>query len=137
MKFTAMLDTDSLAELVKLQGFSALLNPGITNALTQSGQLLVGSAQKNTWEVFANPTGRLANSITFYVVSPQEIAVNVGVPYGHRREYGFSGKTDSLGRHYLNDPPKPYLIPAMDENEQTVQDLIALAVNNALGRSGT
>lgn len=131
--FTAMLDTASLAEIVRLQGFSALLNPEITSALTESGKLLVGAAQANTWTAFMNPTGALADSITFYVVSPEEVAVSVVVPYGHRREYSFKGP-DSLGRMFPNDPAEPYLIPAMDQNEQAVLDLMAVAVNSALGR---
>lgn len=132
--FQAMLDAPSLAEIVRLQGFAALLNPEITNALAQAGQLLVTAAQDNTWQVFDNPTGALADSITFYVTSPEEVAVTVGVPYGHRREMGFSGQTDSLGRYYPYDPAKPYLIPAMEQNEQAVLDLMSAAVNSALGR---
>lgn len=129
-----MLDADSLAELVRLQGFSALLNPEITNALAEAGRMLVSTAQANTWEVFDNPTGELADSITFYVPNPEEVAVTVGVPWGHRREKGFSGKTDSLGRFYPYDPGKPYLVPALEQDEQAVLDLMSAAVNSALGR---
>lgn len=132
MKFSAMLDTNSLAELVRMQGFAALLNPEITAALAESGKLLVQAAQDNTWTAFQNPTGELADSITFYVDSPEEVSVNVGVPYGHRREMGFSG-ADALGRVY-NDPAEPYLIPALDANEGTIADLMAAATNSALGR---
>ena len=128
------LDAPSLQELVRLQGFSGLLNPAITQALTQSGQLLVGAAQANTWNVFANPTGQLADSIYFYVVSPSEVAVAVGVPYGRRREMGFSNMTDSLGRYYAHDPARPYLQPAVDDNQAEVAALMAAAVNSALGR---
>lgn len=127
-------DPQSLQELVRLQGFSALLNPEITAALTKAGQVLVGAAQANTWQVFANPTGQLADSIYFYVVSPMEVAVAVGVPYGRRREYGFSGMTDSLGRFYANDPARPYLTPAVDDNQAQITALMEQAVNNALGR---
>lgn len=132
--FTAMLDADSLAALVRLRGFESLLDPAITGALTEAGKLLVGAAQANTWEAFMHPTGALAGSITFYVPSPEEVAVSVGVPYGHRREKGFSGQTDSLGRYYANDPAEPYLIPAMEENEAAVLALMADAVQVALGR---
>lgn len=133
MNFSAMLDTDSLAEIVRLQGFEALLDPEITAALAQAGALLVGAAQDNTWRVFDNPIGALANSITFYVTSPEEIAVSVDVPYGHRREYSFKGP-DSLGRMFPNDIPRPYLVPALENNEQAVLSLVEAAVNSALGR---
>jgi hypothetical protein len=131
--FTAMLDTESLATLVQLQGFGALLHPEIQQALIKSGQILVEAAQANTWEVFDNPTGVLADSIVFYVTGPEEVAVSVGVPYGHRREYGFVGQIDSLGR-VGSDRARPYLIPAMEANESTVLSLIEAATNNALGR---
>jgi hypothetical protein len=134
MNFSASLDTASLAALARMQGFAALLSPEIVQALTESGQLLVKAAQDNTWRVFDNPTGQLADSITFYVVSPEEVEVSVGVPYGHRREVGFSGKVDSLGRFYPNDPARPYLVPALQENEGVVLDLISAAVESALGR---
>lgn len=126
-------DPASLQELVRLQGVSALLDPGITAALTKAGQVLVEAAQANTWTAFRNPTGQLAGSIYFYVVSPTEVAVAVGVPYGHRREYSFKGP-DSLGRMFPNDPAEPYLQPAVDAHTQDVADIMAAAVNDALGR---
>lgn len=126
-------DPGSLAALTKLEGFAALLNPEVTKALTQAGELLVTTAQANTWTVFANPTGRLASSIYFYVVSPMEVDLAVAVPYGRRREYGFSGMTDSLGRFFPSDPAKPYLQPAIDTDTPLVQELMATAVYNAWG----
>ena len=131
--FSIGFDPGSLAAITKLEGFAALLNPEVTDALTQAGELLVTTAQANTWSVFANPTGQLASSIYFYVVSPTEVDVAVGVPYGARREYGFSGMTDSIGRYFANDPGKPYLQPAVDEDTPMVQELIATAVYNAWG----
>lgn len=131
--FRLSFDPGSLSKITHLIGFEALLNPEITAALTQSGELLVTTAQTNTWSVFANPTGALAGSIYFYVISPMEVAVAVGVPYGRRREYGFSGMTDSLGRHFINDPGKPYLQPALDTDSPLVQELMTTAVYNAWG----
>lgn len=131
--FTAMLDTPSIEALVRMEGFSALLSPEIVHALTVGGTLLVQTAQLNTWEVFDNPTGELANSITFYLASPEEAQVRVGVPYGHRREYGFSGP-DALGRVYVNDRPRPYLVPALEQHEDDIATLFEQAVNSALGR---
>lgn len=127
-------DPQSLAEIVHLQGFGALLDPEIANGLAQAGSLLVTTTQTNTWTMFANPTGRLAGSIYFYVVSPSEVAVAVGVPYGQRRERGFSGMTDALGRYYPYDPAKPYLEPAIEEDQDMVVMFMERAVNNALGR---
>lgn len=132
--FSISFDPGSLATLARLQGMSALLDPAITAALTQAGQLLVGAAQAKTWEVFAHPTGQLAGSIYFYVISPTEVAIAAGVPYAARREYGFTGMTDSLGRTYRYDPGKPYMQPTVDQHQGEVETIMATAVSAALGR---
>jgi hypothetical protein len=131
--FSASFDPGSLEKLTQLMGFGVLLDPRITQALTDAGELLVTTAQTNTWTVFASPTGELAGSIYFYVVSPTEVDVAVGVPYGRRRELGFSGMTDSLGRHYTNDPGKPYLQPAVDTDAPMIQSMIEFAIYDAWG----
>lgn len=131
--FTAMLDAASLQEIVRLQGFSAFLNPEIQNALTQAGTLLVTAAQDNTWQVFDNPTGYLASQIYFYVPNAEEVQVIAGAVYSHRREYSFKGP-DSLGRMFPNDIPRPFLVPALEQNQDAVLALMAAAVNSALGR---
>jgi hypothetical protein len=132
--FHASMDPESLAEIVRLAGFEALLIPEIAGGLVASGTLLVAAAQAKTWEVFANPTGRLASTIYFYVISPKEVALAVGSPYGRRREKGFSGMTDALGRFYPYDPAKPYLEPTMQEQGPAVLQLMETATDTALGR---
>lgn len=133
MDFNISMDPGSLQELVRLQGFAALLNPAITQALTEAGTLLTNAAVANTWSVFDNPTGALADSIYPYVVSPTEVAVSVGSVYGARREFGYLGKVDALGR-VGHDGPRPYLQPAVDQHQQEVSEIIEMAVNIALGR---
>ena len=134
MDFSMGFDPGSLAQIARLAGFSALLDPEIVAALAWSGELVVTTARANTWRVFANPTGNLADSIYFHMAGPMEAEVAVGVPYGRRREYGFSGMTDALGRFYPYDPAKPYLEPALEEDIPLIQARMELACNNALGR---
>lgn len=136
MDFHASFDPQSLEAITHMYGFGALLDPNIQDALTQSGSLVVTTAQTNTWTVFANPTGELASSIYYWVASPTEVDIAVGVPYGQRREKGFSGMTDSLGRYYPSDPAKPYLIPALDEDEETMLMLIQRGVEQAIATLG-
>lgn len=131
MSFAALLDTESLNKLVHLAGFAVLLDPEIQAALTQAGKQITEAAQANTWQVFDHPSGALAESIYPWLDSPEELQIVVGVPYGHRREYGFSGQTDSLGRYFANDPARPYLVPALVANEEAVQQLIGQAVDAA------
>lgn len=138
INWTVGWDTGSLEELVRLAGYSALLDPEITSALVQAGDLVVTTAQANTWNVFDNPTGTLASNIYFHVVSPKEVEVGVAnppIPYGHRREFSFYGP-DSLGRVYPNDIPRPYLIPAVDEDSPLIMTMIEIACDNALARVG-
>lgn len=134
--FSLGFDPGSLQELVRLGGFKALLSPEITSALTQAGIILVQTAQLNTWQVFTNPTGALADTIHFYVQSPSQVVLMVDSPYGRRREWGFSGMTDSLGRYYANDPGKPYVAPALNQQQQEIMKLIEQAVRKTLQKVG-
>jgi hypothetical protein len=134
--FSLSFDPGSLAAITKLEGFSALLKPEIQAAVIESGRLLTEAAQAKTWEVFANPTGALAESIYPWLASPYSLEVRVGVPYGRRREYGFSGLTDSLGRYYVSDPGKPYLAPTIEEHQEEVRGLMATAVERTFSLVG-
>ena len=127
-------DDKSMKELVAFAGFGTLLSEEVQTALKQAGELLTQAAVANTWEVFANPTGQLASTLGIVVESPFEIIVGSDSPYAARREYGFSGQTDSLGRYFANDPAKPYLGPALQDNQQAVLQLIDAAVEKALAR---
>lgn len=135
MQFKAELDTASIAEIVRLQGFGALLDPGIRNALVEGGTRIAKQAQDNARSVFIqNSPGGLADNIYPWLASPSEMQIIVDKDYGQRREKGFSGLTDALGRFYPYDPAKPYLIPAMESEGHGVEALFDAAVNNALGR---
>jgi len=131
--FNVAFDPGSLGELTKLEGMAALLNPAVQKALTQAGELLTTTAQANTWMVFDHPTGQLASSIYFWVAGPEEVDVAVGVPYGRRRERGFEGMYDSLGRGPFHDPAKPYLQPAVDTDAPMIQMLVRESVLSAFG----
>lgn len=134
--FSASFDTGSLATLTRLMGFSALLDPNIQEALTEAGTILTDAAVANTWEVFENPTGELAGTIYPWLKSPSEMEIRVDSPYGRRREEGFMGLYDSLGRGPFDDPAKPYLAPALTANEDEVKAFIAEAVQITMSEMG-
>lgn len=134
--FTVSFDTGGLESLTRLAGFGVLLNPNIQAALTEAGTLLTNAAVANTWQVFANPIGELASTIYPWLVSPSEMEVRADSPYARRREEGFSGMTDSLGRYYPEDRAKPYMRPALDDNAEAVKQLIAEAVAVTLTELG-
>ena len=127
-------DSISMQAIFRLDNFQALLGPEITMALADIGILLKDTAIANTWRVFANPTGTLANTITAWMPSNTEVDVEALVQYDRRREYGFTGMTDSLGRTYKFDPGKPYMHPALDDNRPIIEALMTDAVVAALGR---
>jgi len=132
INFSAMMDMPSLATLAKIEGFRALMEPETVAMLAGTGTMLVTAAQMNTWAVFDNPTGKLASSIGFELVSPEEIALTVGVPYGRRRELGGGGGLDAIGRP-MNDRARPYLQPAIDENEDLILAIMEEHTMAALG----
>ena len=134
--FSMGFDPGSLARVTELMGMGVLLDAEIVAALKWSADLVVTTAQTNTWTAFQHPTGATADSIYPWVASPSEVEVFVGVPYGRRLEYGFSGMTDSLGRFFPYWPAEPYLGPALEEDTPLIQARMELAVNNALNRLG-
>lgn len=136
MDFHASLDPGSLEAITKMLGFEALLDPAVTSALTQAGNLLVQTAQDISWSQFQNPTGAFADSLYFYVVSPTEVAIAAGVPYAQRLEYGFSGMTDALGRFYPYWPDYHWAQQALDEDQDLIVFFLADELEKAFGELG-
>lgn len=142
MDFRASLDTGSIQEVIRLQGFSALLDPEIRDALVKGGTRIAQRAQQNAYDVFENNSpGGLADNIYPWLVSPTEMEIRVDKPYAHRREglddqgqpAPFHGP-DALDRMFPNEISRPYLRPAMEQETPDVEALFAAAANNALGR---
>jgi len=129
-------DPASMAEIARLFEFEAILTVEMAVALDEAGQIVTEAARANTWSAFQNPTGQLASSLAAVPISPWEVGVQAGVPYAFRREFGFSGMTDSLGRFYPDDPAEPYAQPALDDNADKVMALMEEAVARTWVRIG-
>lgn len=97
--------------------------PTATDELKQKvAQAIVARIPSNMhWK---SGDGTLAGS--FYASSR---GVESDLPYARRREEGFSGRTDSLGRTYTNDPGAFYL--------KTTITQITDDVNSAFGEEMT
>lgn len=134
--FSLEFDPRSLEALAHLAEFDILLAGSVQAALSHAGDILVQSAVMNTWERFANPTGALAGSIVAVRDNPYTVEVGSDSPYAARREYGFSGQTDSLGRYYANDPGVFYLTDALITHEEIIGQLMAFEIDGALRRLG-
>lgn len=60
-----------------------------------------------------NPRPVLAGSFGIKRYGPFGREVGSDQPHSRRREFGFSGKSDSLGRHFENDPGAFYMRAAI------------------------
>ncbi len=132
--YTLSFAPESISQVARFYGFPVLLAEEVQVAMHLGGELLVRKAQEKTWEVFEHPTGELAGEIEEVQDSPYEVQIVSKAKYSERRERGFSGMTDSLGRYYPNDPGKPFMEPTLEENEQEVMIMIEQGVARALQR---
>lgn len=128
-------DQFTLAELAALEQFPLFLGVEVDAALFEGAKIFAQAAIDNTWAGFKNPTGVLASDIVAIMEGHFQSAVTSGVPYNWRREEGFSGMTDSLGRFYPYDPGILYMHNAFDAKEMDVFHLVELATARALGRA--
>ena len=134
--FNIAWDARSL-QVIKDLGYADILLAGAVQAgLAYSGRILVYQAQQLTWQRFQNPSGALAASIHAVRESPYEIEIGSELPYARRREFGFSGMTDSLGRFYADDPGAYYLEDAMNASLEEIEARMASTINAALARLG-
>lgn len=132
--FSLSFDPAALSEIAQFAGFSVYLSDEVQSALTSAGSILVASVQGNMH--WMNPTGALEASIHVVNDSPYEIEVGSDLPYARRREFGFTGMVDSLGRYFPYDPPAYYFAAAASQEHDNVLRLIDEAVEKALNRLG-
>jgi hypothetical protein len=108
-------DALSEARLARLMAAPLTMDAFYLGAMRYSVSLVTMKAKQNAASRFVRPTGNLLNNIQGYVMSPMlgVVGVTRSVPYGKRREFGFTGMTDSLGRTYTRDPGVFYLRDAL------------------------
>lgn len=127
--YSVRLDPASAARIARLIAADARFQTYFLTAMRACVVKVQGSARDNASRRFANPTGNLLRNIQGYVASPYLGAVGVtpSVPYARRRELGFSGMTDRLGRYYPDDPGQYYLQDALKDNEAFIADTFKAA----------
>lgn len=79
-------------------------------------------------------TGNLRRGLRAIVDNPMQgrVGVVVSVPYARRRELGFSGMRDSLGRYYPHDPGSFYLRRGLDASLPFIQSAFATEADLAI-----
>lgn len=125
-------DSASLRAIQRLAGFEAFLAPELEGGMHTIVTNLTGYAQAYMWNTFMNPTGPLEDSVTPDVPNPWTGTVYTDSPYGWRREEGFSGKTDSLGRFYPQDPGIAFFATTLADNLAPIRATLEAAVGRAL-----
>lgn len=104
---------DLLGVMSQFSQFEAIVRKHIAQA-TRKSAVRLGEGMVNHM-TFQNPTGALADSVTEEIVSEYLAYIGSPLPYSWRRDRGFSGMTDSLGRFYPHDPGVFYAEAALDD----------------------
>jgi len=94
-------DAASIARARRMADFESWLAALYqTEAMPRSLDELEQAAQASMLASFKNPTGNVETKFRKYVRTPWRGILGNYEPYARRLNYGFSGKTDSLGRYY-------------------------------------
>lgn len=84
--------------------FESTLKKHVATAVEKSAGRVGDEMIKFMDWFFINPTGALAGSVGVDMLDEYSGTVGPTLAYSWRRDRGFSGKTDSLGRYYPLDP---------------------------------
>lgn len=118
--FALSLDPSSLARISALVHAMPTFERYYTSAMRACVNLVNKKAQENAPVL----RGTLRRGIRGYVRSPWlgQVGVLASVPYARRREFGFDGRTDSLGRYYPLDPKDPAKRTKMHYLQRALED---------------
>jgi len=130
--FKFAFDADSLAKIQQFSDWQPMLEEELLKAHDKADSLIQYQAKK----VVPYQSGELASHFGVEVDSPYQSSVFNDSPYAWRRERGFSGMTDSLGRYYPNDPGTLYMGITLQLTKKKVGEIFGLALDSALARLG-
>lgn len=131
--------SNALGLVAKLAGFKEVLDAELLTATSQSLDALENEAVDYMYATFINPQGPLegafyqviemgASSIEGRLINPS--------PAAWRRERGFSGMTDSLGRFYPHDPGIAYMEHSLNAQIPTIEHYFSDAVGRTITAMG-
>jgi hypothetical protein len=101
-KLNIEVDPVSLVEFSRVQN-AGMFQSSVQQALERSSVVLETTATGFMWDHFQNPTGELENSWVTGVLDWNQAYLDNTADYARRRNFGFSGHTDALGRFYPVD----------------------------------
>jgi hypothetical protein len=99
MELFAELDPASNAAIARMAD-PALLDLALINMLRQSVEDMQKAATDYMYTTFINPTGGAEEAWEIDVVSAELATLVNTAPQSRRLNFGFSGMTDALGRHF-------------------------------------
>ena len=137
MRIIMYLDGGTMRQIARLKDAPTRINTELEQALDDLAKGLQDNIPAQMqWK---NPSGALAGSFTTtskLVLNSRGAAfireVGSELPYSRRREFGFTGRTDSLGRKYTNDPGAFYMQAAIGLYDTDMLDRIGEGVDKAL-----
>lgn len=130
--FSFAFDADSLAKIQQFSDWKPMLEEELLKAHDKADSLIGYQAKK----VAPYQSGELESHFGVEVDSPYQSSVFNDSPYAWRREEGFTGMTDSLGRYYPNDPGTKYMGITLQLTKKKVGSIFGLALDSALARLG-
>ena len=125
-------DAASLERLSRLTEFDMMLALFFGEAMATSLDELEAASQAMMAAGFKNPTGVLETAFRKRVSNPFRAILGNYLPYAQRRNYGFSGMTDSLGRFYPHDPGIEWAEGAVEMATPYVEEIFRKAVLDAI-----
>jgi hypothetical protein len=137
---SVIVDPAVLARAQSMQNWQPTLQAELAPAIDVSLQNMATSAIGFCYANFMNPGGALESNFTTQGPMIQGNAV-LGYlvndsPYAWRREFGFSGMTDRLGRYYANDPGIAYMENTLMADMSMALQNVQAAVQAALAKVG-
>jgi hypothetical protein len=93
-----MFDGASLKTVERFTEFQGFFDMRLYEAGEASLEALNREAVDYMWSTFKNPQGPLEDSLEVQMFTPYEGHLATNMPYGRRREWGFVGMVDALGR---------------------------------------
>jgi len=137
MNITMAFDPASIAKLERMLHFE--FGTTYTPVMNDSLELLQNYAVDFMYANFMNAQGTLESAFV-QTITPgmDEITGELANPesYANRREYGFSNRSDSLGRYFAVDEGIAYMETTLANNEQAVFDLFVEATKLKLATLG-
>lgn len=140
MELKVSFSPESLAIMERIRefaNFDAVLEPAFRKAMDTSTSMMQAFASDYMWSHFNNPTGPLEDAMQSETISGYQGVVWNESPYAFRREYGFSGKTDSLGRFFPHDPGIAYMQQTMILLQYKVLEQFEIMAEQALKQLST